>query len=175
MVRRTAEQLVLPLQVGSPSVSSLAPDRPVARPLLMSLRPRFAQAILDGTKTVELRRSRVAAPPGTPILLYASTPVRSVLGTATLHNVDTDTPGRLWRRHRTRLGLSLEEFNNYLTGVTTASCLSITHVQPLPVPYGLAWLRDHANFQPPQSYRYLALGDPEPLHTLVYAAALACP
>ncbi len=136
------------------------------RPLLMSLRPRFAHAILEGTKTVELRRSRVAAPPGTPIIVYASTPVRSVLGTAVLGAVDTDTPTRLWRRHRTHLGLTRAEFNDYLAGVSTASCLLIEQARPLPEPYELNWLRNHASFQPPQSYRYLALDDPQPLHAL---------
>ncbi|WP_160148735.1 GNAT family N-acetyltransferase [Amycolatopsis alkalitolerans] len=103
---------------------------------------------------------------GTRIILYASTPIRSVLGTATLHSVDTDTPARLSRRHRGQLGLTRREFDDYLAGVTAAACLTIADAQPLPVPYELAWLRDQAEFQPPQSYRYLALGDPEPLHTL---------
>ena len=53
------------------------------RTLLLSLRPRFAQAILSGAKTVEVRRRPVNAPPQTPIILYASSPTMAIVGTAT--------------------------------------------------------------------------------------------
>jgi predicted transcriptional regulator len=133
----------------------------------MSLRPRFAQAILDGSKTVELRRNRVCAAPGSLIIIYASAPTMSVVGIATLAGIDTDQPSRLWKRHRQHIGLTRREFNDYLAGTEVASCLSIVAPRTLPVPYALAWLRDYATFQPPQSYRYLAENDPEPLHALI--------
>jgi predicted transcriptional regulator len=53
-----------------------------ARTLLLSLRPRFADAILAGAKTVELRRRPINARPGTAILLYASRPMMAIVGTA---------------------------------------------------------------------------------------------
>jgi predicted transcriptional regulator len=143
---------------------------PNGRPLLMSLRPRFAEAILDGTKTVELRRTRVSATPGTTIIIYASSPVMSVVGLATLVAVETARPSTLWRRHRHHLGLTHAEFRDYLAGTDTASCLSVAEPRTLPAPYALAWLRDHADFHPPQSYRYLAQTDPTPLHALVNTA-----
>ena len=99
----------------------------------MSLRPRFAYAILSGAKTVELRRMRVSATPGTTIIIYASSPVMSVVGLATLAAVDVAL-----HRH-------------------------------CPDPYSLAWLRDHAQFQPPKSYRFLSDNDPEPLRALIPA------
>jgi predicted transcriptional regulator len=163
----TAAQLPLPLPVGSPAVTKPSAEGATDRPLLMSLRPRFAQAVLDGSKTVELRRTRVSAPPGTIIIIYASAPVMSVVGIAQLDAVDTDTPARLWRCYRKQLGLSRAEFDEYLIGTDTASCLTITSPQTLSTPYALSWLRDYTHFQPPQSYRYLAQHDPEPLHTLV--------
>lgn len=141
------------------------------RPLLMSLRPRFAQAILDGSKTVELRRTRVSAQVGTTIIIYASAPIMSVVGIARLTSVDTDIPARLWRRHRKNLALSRSEFDAYLGGTEAATCLTLDSPQTLQTPYELAWLRDHAEFRPPQSYRYLAEHDPAPLHTLVATSA----
>jgi predicted transcriptional regulator len=138
----------------------------------MSLRPRFAQAILDGVKTVELRRTRVSATPGTTIIIYASSPVMSVVGVASLLAVETGKPSALWRRHRRRLGLTRAEFDAYLDGTEIACCLSIGEPVTLPAPYALAWLRDQAAFRPPQSYRYLAHGDPEPLHLLAGSGSL---
>jgi predicted transcriptional regulator len=136
----------------------------------MSLRPRFAEAILDGSKTVELRRTRVSAMPGTTIIIYSSSPVMSVVGLATLDAVDVDRPAALWRRHRKHLGLTRTEFDVYLAGAETGCALTITAPRQLPDPYALRWLRDHADLQPPQSYRYLSAHDPEPLHDLASAS-----
>jgi len=144
---------------------------PAPRPLLLSLRPRFAQAILDGTKTVELRRTRVSAPPGTLLVLYASSPVMAVVGVATLADRDTAGPMVIWRRYRGRLGLSRAEFADYFTGAEHATALAIAAPRALPEPLTLSWLRSHAAFQPPQSYRYIAPTDPSPLTELAVASA----
>jgi len=147
---------------SSDSNTQVAPERP----LLMSLRPRFAHGILSGEKTVELRRIRVSAAPGTTIIIYASAPIMSVVGVATLAAVDIARPATLWRKHRTQLGLTRSEFYEYLVGAEFGCALSIANPQALPDPYTLAWLRAHARFQPPQSYRFLSDADPEPLHAL---------
>ena len=56
----------------------LDPDRMV----VLSFKPRFAHAILAGVKTVELRRTvpKIVIP--TRALLYAASPVRALLDTA---------------------------------------------------------------------------------------------
>lgn len=141
------------------------------RALLLSLRPRFATAILDGTKTVELRRTRVSAPPGTLLVLYASSPVMAVVGTAIVADRHTATPAGIWRAHRDTLGLTRTEFTDYLTGVDQATAIVIDNPQALPDPFTLAWLRRHAAFHPPQSYRYIASSDPTPLQDLASAHA----
>src|SRR3954452_1110919 len=105
--------------------------QPARRSLLLSLRPRFAQAILDGVKTVELRRTRVSAPPGTLLVLYASSPVMAVVGVATLIDRETDSSEVIWRTFGPRLGLSRVEFVDYLAGVENATALSVADPRPL--------------------------------------------
>ncbi|GAA1294134.1 hypothetical protein [Saccharothrix xinjiangensis] len=139
---------------------------PHLRPLVLSLRPRFCEAILDGTKTVELRRTRLSAPDGTGLILYASTPVMAVLGTAVLVERDTDTPNRIWRRYRHSLGLSRSEYDLYLAGADHATAITLAAPRRLPEPHHLAALRTEARFQPPQSYRYLSDEDPAALRSL---------
>lgn len=139
---------------------------PATRPLLLSLRPRFAQAILDGTKTVELRRTRVSALPGTLLILYASSPVMAVVGVATMADRDTASPSTIWQRYRNRLGLSRTEFYEYFAGAEQATALSIVAPRMLPEPLTLNRLRTHSAFQPPQSYRYITPTDPSPLAEL---------
>jgi len=139
------------------------------RALLVSLRPRFAHAILHGGKSVELRRQRVAAQPGATLVLYASAPVKAVVGTARLERVDVNTHDHVWTEHRHRLGLSRDEYDDYLQGSQIASALVLTDVWPLSDPLTLAMLREDDQFQPPQSYRYISMTDPQPLRTLVMA------
>jgi len=142
------------------------PQTFLLRPLVLSLRPRFADAILDGTKTVELRRTRLSAPSGTLLILYASTPVMAVIGTAILADRDTDTPSRIWRRHRPNLSLTKAEYDAYLAGASTATAVTVASPQRLPEPHTLAALRTRATFRPPQSFRYLSDQDPVQLHDL---------
>ena len=136
------------------------------RTLLLSLRPRYANAILTGDKTTELRRRPINARPGTPIILYASSPVMAVVGMARLGNVHSCAPSVAWRRHRTALGLSRAEFDAYLDGAAKAYLLELRHVQRLNEPLPLRRLREQAPFQPPQSFRYIAASDPSTLHEL---------
>lgn len=148
----------------SPRTPTTATGAPPITPIVLALRPRFADAILDGTKTVELRRTRIAAPPGTRFLLYASSPMMAVVGTATLTEAETETPAQVWRRHRHNLGLSRAEYDAYLDGATLATALTLTNAVRIPIPHTLASLREQAGFRPPQSYRYLTEFDPVELH-----------
>jgi predicted transcriptional regulator len=125
------------------------------RALLLSLHPRFATAILDGDKTVELRRQRVAVPPGTPVIIYATSPVMALTGTARLASVETATPAQVWRRHRTACGITKTEYTAYMEGAAQASALLLDSPHPLTQAVPLAHLRHNGAFHPPQSYRYL--------------------
>nr|WP_237547406.1 ASCH domain-containing protein [Streptomyces sp. SID5476] len=122
---------------------------------MLSLHPRFATAILTGTKTVELRRQRVAVPPGTPVIIYTTSPVMALTGTARLTGVDTAAPGQIWRRHRKNCGISKAEYTAYMDGAARASALLLDSPRPLSSPVPLDHLRTTSAFHPPQSYRYL--------------------
>lgn len=142
------------------------PSSPPA--LLLSLRPRFAQAILQGTKTVELRRRPVKAPPGTPVILYASTPIMAIVGTARLERAVVCEADAAWRRHGPLLGLAREEFDRYLDG-GVACLLILEGAVALDAPLPLRRLQ-RRNFRPPQSYRYVSPTDPLRVRSLVTVA-----
>ncbi len=137
------------------------------RTLLLSLRPRFAEAILSGAKTVELRRRPVNAPPQTPIILYASSPTMAIVGTARLREVQTLTPDAAWSQHRRSLALTRPEFDAYLDGSPRAYLLILHRVCTLNEPLTLRELRQEGHFQPPQSFRYIAPSDPAPIRHLI--------
>lgn len=123
--------------------------------MLLSVHPRFATAILAGTKTVEVRRQRVAAPPGTPVLLYATAPTMAIVGLARITSVRVASPREVWSASRTKAGISRREYDEYMSGALQASGLSLEAPVTFETPVPLAALRASGSFHPPQSYRYL--------------------
>jgi predicted transcriptional regulator len=125
------------------------------RAMLLSVHPRFATAILDGSKTVEVRRQRVAAPPGTAVLLYATAPTMALVGMARIVAVHVGSPREVWSAHRARTGISRREFDDYMSGASQASGLTLQNPVSFDEPVSLSALRAAGTFHPPQSYRYL--------------------
>lgn len=142
------------------------------RALLLSLRPRFAEAILDGEKTTELRRRPINAQPGTWVILYASAPTMAIVGIARLGNIEATEPDEAWERYQNCLALEESEFYGYLDGTKLAYLLHLGHIRPLERPLPLDELRRSGDFQPPQSFRYVAPTDPRPLRDLVERRSL---
>ncbi|WP_369812787.1 hypothetical protein [Kineosporia sp. R_H_3] len=118
---------------------------------------------------MEVRRRTVNASPGTTVILYASSPVRAVVGTARLADVQVLPPREAWRRHSRRMGITHIELRDYLDGVDLAHLLLLERVNRLDRPLYLGDLQDQAPFRPPQSFRYIHASDPTPLLELVAA------
>lgn len=135
------------------SPSSCAPPED-GRALLISIRPPFVDAILDGTKTVELRRTRPNLPAGSVVILYSTSPVKAVVGWACLADVIEGEPGAVFDAHREAAAVSNTDFENYFDGSRTAVALRLCHVAPANAPFPLDELR-MLGIEPPQSWRYI--------------------
>ena len=122
---------------------------------LFSIRPRYVEDILSGSKTVELRRRQPKLSKGDLCLLYASSPVCAVEGFCRVEGILADTPERLWPLVRHSSGVTRTEFLDYFRGATEAVAISLTQVQSLECPIPLQEMREvDPGFRPPQSYRY---------------------
>jgi predicted transcriptional regulator len=124
--------------------------------VLLSLRPRFSNAILDGSKTVELRRRFPNVLPSTRVFMYSSTPIRAIVGSFEIEQVLTGGVDQVWDRHGSRTTLSREEYDAYFAD--TASAVAIELRRPVRVhrhiPLNL--FRKALHIDVPQSYRYLS-------------------
>jgi predicted transcriptional regulator len=129
-------------------------DRPA---LFLSVRPRFAQLILSGKKSVELRRVRPNVQAGDLILLYASSPIRELLGVCTVAGVEVAPAHALWKKHGGQTGVRRAEFDSYFAGCVRAVAISLADVQRVTKPRTLEELRDRLpGFVPPQSFSYIS-------------------
>jgi predicted transcriptional regulator len=114
---------------------------------LMSIKPRFAEAILRGDKTLELRRKRPGLQPGTRVLIYASVPVKAVVGWFEVGQIHHSSPERLWRRAAACGGVTRDEFDAYFAGCELAFGIEVARTGRVePTPPGIP---------PPQSWQYL--------------------
>lgn len=126
------------------------------RVALLSVRPRFADALLDGSKTVEIRRRRAHIANGSLCLVYASSPARALLGAIRVRETDTGMPDVLWRRWGDQTGLARDEYDTYLVGSTQPCAIVVDAATRFTGPVALPELRLRQNaFVTPQSYRFL--------------------
>jgi predicted transcriptional regulator len=133
-------------------MQGLDPDRMI----VLSLKPRFAEAILAGVKTVELRRTEPKIVVPTRALLYASTPVRALLGTCIIDSIQSADLASLWHDFGSRSDLGHHEFEQYFEGVDSGTALTLTMPHAFSREIPLADLRARpSGFCPPQSFAYV--------------------
>ena len=131
---------------------ALDPERMV----VLSLKPRFSEAILAGIKTVELRRTEPKIVVPTRALLYASTPVRALVGTCIIDSIRSADLATLWDEYGSRSDLRHSEFLQYFQGVGSGTALALTRPRAFGQPIALKDLRAKPKgFRPPQSFAYI--------------------
>lgn len=124
--------------------------------VLLSVKPVYANALLAGTKTAEIRRRFPTAPPGTTVFIYASSPVRALLGTVQLDEVTRAAPDEVWRDHHGQIQIDRESLADYLHGREEAVMLWVSSPHRWEAEISLHVMRSELGLEPPQSFRYLS-------------------
>ena len=79
---------------------------------ILSLLPVYAEAIINGTKTIEFRR-KIFSRDIQKIYIYSSAPTKMILGYFTIKEVIAATPENLWERFSTIGGIEKKAFFEY--------------------------------------------------------------
>jgi predicted transcriptional regulator len=140
---------------------------PDATDAIISIRPHYANAILAGTKTVELRRRIPKLFPGVRLWIYATRPTGAVVGLATIKAVIQAHPAIVWKKHRADTGVDHTSFKAYFDGSPVAFAILLTaprRVTPVTIEE-LRGIRDH--FCPPQVLTRLSPSEAAALQDLV--------
>lgn len=122
--------------------------------ILLSIKPEYAEKILDGTKKFEFRRRVHARTEVEAVIIYATMPVGQVVGEFSIKCIHSATPAIIWDRTRSHSGITREFYRRYFSGRKTAHAIEVRDVkrysepQPLKkyLPSGVA----------PQSYAYIS-------------------
>lgn len=126
-------------------------------PAVLSVRPPFAAMLLDGRKTVELRRRGGLDLAGRLAVVYETAPVSAAVGRVRFGCAFQALPARVWEDLRARggrlVGMSRAEYDAWCEGLLRVTALDVLAAERLPaVP--LPALRE-AGFRAPRSWRVL--------------------
>jgi predicted transcriptional regulator len=139
---------------------------PDATDVIISIHPNYADAILAGRKTIELRRRVPELPSGTRLWIYATRPTGAVIGVATIQEVDKAHPTTIWKKHRRHAGIDYTSFKAYFEGTQQAVAIlleAVQHVGPITIGQ-LREIRD--GFHPPQVLTRLTASEAKALRKL---------
>lgn len=128
-------------------------DSPSGSAILLSVKPKFADLIVAGSKRVEFRRAAPSQSVGT-IALYSSLPVQAIVALVDVNETIEATPSKLWELARDNGGgLTKTELQAYFESKKTGFALMLENVRVFNKP--LNPKKIFRVFTPPQSFRYL--------------------
>ena len=122
------------------------------RVALFSIHPIYAEAILQRTKLVEFRRQRLPAQV-TNVVIYATSPVRRIVGAFEVVAVEPTTPRMAWSMYRYVGAIERRQFERYYSGAANAFVIKVGATTRAVVPFPLGWI--DPKLRPPQSFLYL--------------------
>lgn len=128
--------------------------------LLLSIRPEHAKKIFIGSKKVELRRVKPKLNQGDTVLIYVSSPTKSLVGGFEVDSIIEGSPEDIWEQVEGIAGINIEEYNKYFDGSKRAYGIAIRNTWSLDNPLGLSELKNRwKNFHPPQSFKYVSFDE----------------
>lgn len=123
--------------------------------LFISVKPEFANKIIAKEKCIELRKIKPHVKPGDYVIIYASSPVKCVVGFGQIKQIIEMSPIEMWTQHSINLGIDKMRFDEYYTNKLKAIGIEIETIKSVS-PISLKSIRTiDPNFQPPQVYRYV--------------------
>jgi predicted transcriptional regulator len=124
--------------------------------ILISVEGSYVKAILEGQKTVELRRRALSINVGSLVWIYSKLPRGSVELVCETAKVVAASPAQLWRMYRSRVAIAHADFQEYFRGTDKGHAIVFGRIWALEPAIGLTALRELVEaFQPPQFFKKL--------------------
>jgi len=120
--------------------------------VLLAIKPEFALKIFDGSKKYEYRRAIFKNKEVSRVIVYASDPIKQIIGEFEIEDILHDKPRVLWVKTKNHGGISEKNFFDYFTNKSKGYAIKVktTRMYDDPLP-----LNSFMVSSPPQSFMYL--------------------
>lgn len=120
--------------------------------VLLSIKPVFAEKIFSGKKKYEFRRSMFKRAEIKTVVVYASTPVRKIIGEFEIGDILYEDIDSLWQKTQRHSGITEDYFYKYFDKKEQGFAIKIKSFKKYKEPVSL---KRRYGVLPPQSYTYL--------------------
>ena len=106
------------------------------RKLLLSIKPKYVDAILAGTKRVEYRTRIRKDPEVTTALIYRSGDLKKIVAEFTIGGIIEGTPEQVWEQSKEFGGIEKQDYFRYFANRNKAYAYQICNlvIYPEPIP-----------------------------------------
>ncbi len=120
--------------------------------IILSLKPEYAEKILDGTKRYEFRKQRPRHQVQ-QVYIYASSPKKRIMGRFRIGRVIHGSPEEIWERCGNEGGIEKEKFFSYFGDRTIGYGFEVDEVERFDPPIDPVEI--NCGFRAPQSFAYV--------------------
>lgn len=120
--------------------------------VILSIKPIYAEKILNGEKTFELRKSIFKKNNIKKVLIYASSPVSKVIGEFEIESILHDEINELWKKTKKENGVDIDFFKEYFENREKGYAIKIKNTKRYKVAYNIY---EKYGIKAPQSFSYL--------------------
>ncbi len=121
--------------------------------VLLSIKPKFADRIFDGSKSYEFRKAIFKNPDIRTVVVYASSPRQMVIGEFEIECILTDSPERLWEQTKGKAGIEADYFFEYFSEREKGFAIMVKNPRLYEKPM---CIKKDFRKSPPQSFLYLS-------------------
>jgi predicted transcriptional regulator len=121
--------------------------------ILLSIKPKYVNAILEGTKKIEFRKQIFRDRSRDTIFIYSSSPTKKIVGYFRLGEIVEGHPDYLWEQFWNVSGIEEETFFEYFAGRENGYAIRIDELEQFGKPIDPHEIFDR--FVPPQSFCYV--------------------
>ncbi len=93
--------------------------------VLLSIKPEFADKIFDGTKKYEYRRKIFKRQDVDKIIVYASSPVKQIIGEFLIDDILSNDVDTIWNETNISSGISKTYYETYFENTNQAYAIKI--------------------------------------------------
>jgi len=120
--------------------------------VLLSIKPKYAEMILNGEKHYEFRRTIFKEPSVTKIVIYASSPISRVIGEFEVDYILSLSPTKLWKKTMKYSGIDKKFYDSYFVGKDVGHAIKVKNVKRYSKQKDL---KDFDVKRAPQSFAYI--------------------